>query len=318
MQRRHFLGQLTAVACLGTSRYGFAVDPASAPRIVDTHTHFYDPTRPQGVPWPPRESPLYRPVYPRDWTAVAAPLGVRETVVVEASAWLEDNQWILDLADRTPAILGLVGHLTPGDGDFAKHLKRLAAHRVFRGIRVGGNLPQNVEDPAFRAGIRRLADLGLELDVNGPARIHSAVARLAADVPTLRIVVNHVGGAGEPSRLTDAWRQGMAAMARQPNVYCKVSALLEQTEQASRQPGTAPRDVAYYRPVLDHCWNTFGADRLIYGSNWPVCEKGGSYADQFAIVREFFREKGPEATEKYFWRNAAAAYRWNERSRADG
>ena len=67
--------------------------------IIDTHTHFYDPTRPQGVPWPPKENQLlYRTVLPADAQALAAPVGVTGTVVVEASAWLEDNQWILDLA----------------------------------------------------------------------------------------------------------------------------------------------------------------------------------------------------------------------------
>ena len=77
--------------------------------------------------------------------------------------------------------------------------------------------------------------------------------------------------------------------------------------------GQAPRDTAYYLPILDHLWETFGPDRLIYGSNWPVSDKGAPYDVIFKIVDEYFRTKGNEACEKYFWKNSKAAYRWVER-----
>src|SRR5262249_34245920 len=88
--------------------------PASG-EIVDTHIHLYDPTRPQGVPWPPKnDALLYKTVLPEHYAKLVRPLGVTRTVVVEASAWLEDNQWILDLAKEHPMIAGFVGHLEPG------------------------------------------------------------------------------------------------------------------------------------------------------------------------------------------------------------
>lgn len=312
MQRRQFLSRMSiAAACtLAISRELQAAPPE---RIVDTHTHFYDPTRPQGVPWPGKDSSLYRPVYPTDWLEVAAPHGVRETVVVEASPWLEDNQWLLDLAKEHPCIVGIVGNLAPQEADFAKHLKRFAKDPIFRGIRVSGNVIELAGNAAFRRGIKLLSDMDLELDVNGPAKIQPAVAELAREFPDLRIVLNHVGSAGDPEHLSDEWRRGIAALGKCENVFCKVSALGEQTEASNKRWGDSPRDVAYYRPILDHCWNSFGPDRLIYGSNWPVCEKGGSYADQFAIVQAYFQEKGQEATEKYFWKNARRAYRWQPR-----
>lgn len=80
------------------------------------------------------------------------------------------------------------------------------------------------------------------------------------------------------------------------------------------QWGEAPRDTAYYAPILDHCWENFGEERVVYGSNWPVCEKGGSYANQFQIVREYFAAKGPAASERYFWKNAREVYRWPDRA----
>jgi predicted TIM-barrel fold metal-dependent hydrolase len=311
MDRRTFIQQTAAAAAgLAASPLHSAAGPPAS-RIVDTHTHFYDPSRTGGVPWPDKGSRLYRTVLPKDWLAVASPLGVRETVVVEASKWVGDNAWILDLAAREKCIVGFVGNLLPHEADFAKHLKRLAADPIFRGIRVSGAaFSDNVEKPEFRAGIALLADMGLSLDLNGPARQHPAAAKLAADYPALRIVIDHVGGAGDAAELSGEWRTGMAALGKQRNVFCKVSALQEQSRESRKEWGRAPRDAAHYAPILEHCWECFGEDRLIYGSNWPVAEKGGTYADQFRIVSEYFTAKGREVAEKYFWRNSLAAYRW--------
>ena len=85
--------------------------------IIDTHTHFYDPSRPQGVPWPEEDDEiLYRRALPEDYKALAVPEGVTGTIMVECSPWVEDNQWVLDLADADPFIVGLVGHLEPDGG----------------------------------------------------------------------------------------------------------------------------------------------------------------------------------------------------------
>lgn len=297
---------LTPGPALATST--LATSP-SATRIVDTHTHFYDPARPEGVPWPSKDSSLYRPVYPQEWLDVAAPHGVPETVAVEASTWLEDNQWVLDLAATNTCVVGFVGHLLPHQTDFTKHLKRFAENSIFRGIRVNGDdFLENSDKAEFQSGLRLLADMGLQLDINGSRALLPSAAALAANIPALRIVLNHVGSAGDAAHLTDEWRSGMKKLGQQKNVFCKVSALLEQTDESTKRPGFAPRDTDYYKPILNHCWDCFGEDRLIYGSNWPVCEKGGSYADQLQIVSEYFGEKGREASDKYFWKNALRAY----------
>lgn len=281
-----------------------------ASRIIDTHTHFYDPSRPQGVPWPAKGTQLYRTVLPADWLRVASPHGCRETVVVEASPWLEDNQWILDLADKETSIIGVVGHLDPGEA-FDGHLRRFARHRLFRGVRWSGGLLLNPsQHDAVLAGARLLAAHGLELDLNGPAKALPAIASLAAEVPDLRIVINHLGAPGDPKTLHPEWRPAVIAAARHQNVFMKVSALVEQVPGAQRN---APRETAYYQPILDHLWEHFGPERLIYGSNWPVSDKGGSYDTVIGIVSEYFSTKGTEASERYFWKNALAAYRWPDR-----
>ena len=93
--------------------------------IIDTHTHFYDPTRPQGIPWPPEDNELlYRTVLPEHHREVSGKEGVTGTVVVEASAWLEDNDWILELAADDPWIVGLVGHVDPNRESFASDIER--------------------------------------------------------------------------------------------------------------------------------------------------------------------------------------------------
>ena len=315
MNRRTFLQQATAAAASFAASPLHSAAVPTASRVVDTHTHFYDPTRKEGVPWPEKGSPLYRTVLPKDWLAVASPHGVHETVVVEASKWLEDNAWILELAAQEKSIIGFVGHLSPQEVDFAKHLKRFAANPIFRGIRVSGaEFFENVDKAEFRRGIALMADMGLQLDVNGSDSNHLPAARLAADVPALRIVIDHVGGVRVAADLSDEWRTGMATLGKRKNVFCKVSALMEQTRESAIQWGNAPRDTAFYAPVLDHCWESFGEDRLVYGSNWPVCEKGGTYAEQFRIVSEYFTAKGREACEKYFWKNSREAYRWIERA----
>ena len=306
MNRRHFLKTTAASAILPSA----ASAAPAASRIIDTHTHFYDPTRPQGVPWPGKGTPLYRKVMPADWLALAAPHGCKETVIVEASAWLEDNQWILDLAAQEKSIVGFVGHIDPGP-DFATHLKRFAANPIFRGIRWSGTMLTDDSKRDFMAsGAKNLADHGLELDLNGPATALPAAAKLAADVPDLRIVINHLGGSGDPAALKPGWKEAIRDVAKHPNVFMKVSALVEQVKG---EPGTAPRDTEYYLPILDHLWQSFGPDRLIYGSNWPASDRAAPYDIVFKIVREYFTSEGSEACEKYFWQNSRTAYRWIER-----
>lgn len=278
--------------------------------IIDTHTHFYDPSRPEGVPWPlPENELLYRTVLPAHFRAVAEPYGVTGTVVVEASAWLADNQWILDLAADDPTIVGFVGHIDPGRPEFGAELARFAPNPLFRGIRCGGPFFEDVAAGSFLDDMARLAERDLSLDVLIRAQHLDGMLAVARRVPNLRIVINHIlhmpidGEALDP-----AWVARYQRAAEPPNVHMKVSALMEQSR---RQP--APSALDFYRPALDALWHAFGPDRLIYGSNWPVLERAGSYGDALNIVHTYFAEKGDEASAKYFWRNAKAVYKWLER-----
>ncbi len=301
ISRRTFLAQaaLAAVPLYGE-------EPLA---IVDTHTHFYDPKRPQGVPWPaPAEKWLYRTVLPSDFRKLAEPLGIRGTVVVEASPWVEDNQWVLDLAEREPFILGVMGSLDPLSGDFAGNLGRFGKHLKFRGIRVSGQqFIERGKDAAYVDAMKRLAERGLALDLNGPSAYVGLVPALVRAVPGLRVIVNHVGGAGDPRELTQEWRDGIRAAGENEAVFCKVSAL---AEQAKCEHGKAPVDTDYYRPILDAVWTAFGERRVVFGSNWPVSDRGTTLDKVVGIVRPYFAEKGAAALRRYFVENARAAYRY--------
>ena len=152
--------------------------------------------------------------------------------------------------------------------------------------------------------LKLMADRDQTLDVLMANFTLEDVDRIAQRIPTLKILVNHVAGAvidGKP--LDPAWAQSLAQAARNPNVYCKVSGLFQQSR---RQP--SPTDLEFYKPVLDELWKVFGEDRLIYGSNWPVTLRGGSYASYKAVVFEFLEPKGQTAMEKVLASNAYQFY----------
>ncbi len=281
--------------------------------LIDTHSHFYDPTRAQGVPWPPRdEQQLYRPVLPQDYRALASPQPVTGTVVVEASPWLEDNQWVLDLAARESFIVGFVGHLPVGSKRFGGHLKRFAANKLFRGIRIRDRKLEGLLDaPACVSDLKLLADHDLSLDLVGGGEIFPFAGRLAQEVPGLRIIIDHLAGVVVDGKEPPAdWVQQMRALARRPRIYCKLSGLVEGT---GRSDGSAPRDVEFYRPVLDTLREMFGPERLLYASNWPVSERFAPLATVQGIVADYFRSHGRRAEEHIFALSAKAAYRWVRR-----
>lgn len=279
--------------------------PAAA-GILDTHTHFYDPTRLEGVPWPPtNDTLLYRPVLPAEYETIARPLGIGSTLVVEASSWEKDNRWILDLATRAPFLIGLIGHLKPGRPGFAELLARDAADGRFRGIRIGTwDGPTRLEDSEFMRDCRLLAERGLTVDVLiGPDQLMT-IERFAERLPDLRIVIDHCSNVRIDGRAPAAdWQKAIAAVARHPRVFMKFSGYVEGT---GRTDGSAPREVEYYRPTFDVLWNAFGADRLVFGSNWPVSARFASLATVVSIARDYLESRG--AAEKCFRRNAHNAY----------
>ena len=309
MNRRDFLLS-SAAAALATRSLACAATRSAPIPAIDTHTHFYDPTRGQGVPWPPKnDDVLFKPHLPGDFRGVTAHLNVVGTVVVEASEWVGDNDWIFNLAKTNPEIVGFVGHLVPSKPEFAENLRRLAADPLFRGLRLRASYLANLTDPAVAADLKRVADLDLAIDTVGNASILAPTLALSRQLPGLRIVIDHV-----PFQQWDAnpaaMRPAFAELALRPNVFAKISNVVRRVD------GKTIDDPAHYRPALDELFNLFGPDRIVYGSNWPVSNRAGSYPTVHRVVADYFATKDRTTAEKYFWRNSHVAYRWLRRGAA--
>lgn len=316
--RRSFCKQTVATTLLAATAQVVAGEKKETEETIDCHTHFYDPTRKEGVPWPHKKSSLYRTVLPQHLRAIKKPRAITGTVVVEASKWVEDNQWLLGIAKDDPFIVGVVGNLKPGTEGFKKHLIRFAANPLYRGIRISQNLirKQQQGSTTWRKDISLLIEKDLSLDVNGGSTMAMTVAELAKKNPELRIVINHISNVTIDGQQPPAdWAKGMRAAAKNKNVFCKVSALVEgaMRSDAVKKKGKAPNDLQFYKPTLDVVWDAFGDDRLIYGSNWPVCERAESYATLQQLVIDYVTPKGKETLQKFFAGNAKRVYKWIDR-----
>jgi L-fuconolactonase len=232
--------------------------------------------------------------------------GVTATVIVEASDRVEDNQWILDLVAHNPQhYVGVVGNLPVGTPEFAKHLERFAKDKRYVGIRLR-SFPEGVSgfNDAVWRDLKLLSDKGLTLDVLMSNYDLDDIVLIAKRLPKLKILINHLTGLiinGVPAE--EAWTKKVQAAANYPNVYCKVSGIFQ---RSNRSP--APKKVSYYAPIFEVVYEAFGEDRIIYGSNWPVTDRGGEYGEQLSIIHEYFSAKGKRVTEKLFWMNAVKFY----------
>jgi predicted TIM-barrel fold metal-dependent hydrolase len=306
VNRRNFLRAAAGAAFAAAGR----AQPAPIP-IIDTHIHLFDPSRPQGVPWPPKDGAVpYQTTLPARFRQ-----GVVGAIEVECSPWLEDNQWVLDVAEKDPIMVGTVGNLEPGHAGFSRNLERFHRNRLFRGIRYGylwgRDFRAGIAKSDGIAGLKLLAEADLVLDTVGPhVEFLEAVVRVTDAVPNLRIVIDHLPRLARPEQPQQgaAYDAAMRELGQRSQVYVKVSEVLNRVE------GRVPHELSFYRPKLDELWQTFGEDRLLYGSDWPNSVPLGTYEQVFGIVHEYFTAKGREAAEKYFWKNSVAAYKWVRRA----
>jgi len=311
------LSRREAIAVSLSSLVGLRTAPLVADKsgaeldIIDCHTHFYDPTRPEGIPWPSKGSPLYRTVLPKHLRELRHFRRVTGTVIVEASDRLEDNAWLLRLAKDDPFVVGIVGRVDPASPGFTEHLKRFAADPLFRGVRISTSLLRTLLDKDEFADLELFADHDLAVDVNGGPETPAELARLAKRVPDLRLVLNHIGNVKITSEPPPSdWADGIRAAAKHTNVSCKISALCWAAAQGGMK---APQDLEFYRSYLDVVWNAFGDDRVIYGSDWPASESAADYATQQRIVMEYAFDKGDGVARKFCSFNAKRTYKWVER-----
>jgi len=286
------------------------VAPAARIPVLDAHIHLFEVERTGGVPWPPAsDGILYRSATTTRLRSLARGTGLAGAIAVECSPLPEDNEWLLETASRDPLIVGVVANLEPGAPGFGNRIEGLAAHPLLVGIRSGNlwgrDFSRMISDYKALADLKDLAHRGLTLDVANPdTPLLEGVARLSKGIPELRIVIDHLPGFDPPSADAPAasHRALLAELASRPSVYVKVSAVLR------RRAGAPEEDPSEYAPRLSDFWDLFGADRLLYASDWPNSDHRGPYGSVFSVVNAYLEGRCVEDREKFFHGNARAAY----------
>jgi predicted TIM-barrel fold metal-dependent hydrolase len=280
--------------------------------ILDTHIHLYQVTRPGGVVWPEaKQKPIYRDVLPAEYETLAKQNGIVGAGIVEASPVVEDNFKVLDMTKGNDFFKFLVAQLELGSPNFSADLNRLAADPRVVGIRGFLWSPKLTLDAKQVTSLKELEAKGMTLDIisRGTLNPKDKVEALANEVPKLRIIIDHMGGA-KGQTPDPAWIEAMQKLAKRPNIYIKFSSFFDMFNPAANEdnPWKAPTDLASYKPHFDVLMKAFGEDRLIWGSNWPVVDMGGSLASEIEIAEQYLKEFGPEVRDKVMYKNAQSFY----------
>jgi L-fuconolactonase len=248
--------------------------------IVDSHQHFWRLDA-NDCTWPPPElTAIHRNFEPRDLLRVATSLHVTSTVLVQSQPSERDTQWLLSLAERTPLVAAVVGWVDLLASDAPARIATLAAHPKMRGLRpMLQSLPLDwILNPALAPAIEAMIQERLRFDALVLPRHLPALHNFARRYPELPIVIDH--GAKPPIKdgALDPWREGISALASLPQVYCKLSGLVTEASTDWR-----PRDL---QPYVDHLLASFGPERLMWGSDWPVLNLACDYSQWLQVARE--------------------------------
>jgi L-fuconolactonase len=293
-----------------------AAVPSSVP-IIDTHIHLFDSNRPQGAPYrgPKTERYYTQGAFPEVYRKLVARYHVLGAIEVEASAWTEDNLWVLETSRPSDIMVGTIGNMQPDAPDFAAMIERYAKDPLFRGIRYGNlwgyDLAAKGETVSFLDGVRVLAQADLVLDSANPKLdLLQALVRLSDAVPSLRIVIDHLPHYDPAPAEQVAYRAVLREIGERPQIFVKLSEVIHPID------GVVSTDLKVHLDRLDLLYGTFGEDRVLFGSDWPNILQDTALDNAFAIMRAYFADKSRLQQEKYFWRNSLSAYKWQPRSAA--
>jgi L-fuconolactonase len=283
--------------------------------IVDTHVHLFQVDRPGGVKWPPMEnSYLYKNSLPAGYEAVARPLGVLASGIIEASPDNSDNQWVLAQLAGNDFFPFFAAQLDIGAPDFVANLDEVARDKRVVGIRGFLWSPVLTVDDNQVAHLKELARRGMTLDIISRYSLNpkAQVDQLARAVPDLRIIIDHLAGAKNATP-DPGWVADIQMLAKNKNIYIKFSSFFDMfnpdpTGDESK-PWTSPTDVNQYKAHFDVLLDAFGPDRLIWGSNYPVVAMGGTMKEEIDLAERYLATKGKEVRDKVMFRNAIYFYR---------
>jgi len=309
--RRDFLSRAAGTLAAAALPWPAGAQTSAIP-IIDTHIHLYDPDRPQGAPYAGPPGVPRIAAYPDRYRRLAVPLGVVGAIKIEASPWIEDNLWVLEVAQKDPIIVGVVGNLEPDKPEFAEYLERYHKNPLFRGIRYGNlwgrDITKQSTNPDFIGGLKRLADADLVLDTANPrVPLLEAMIRISDGVPRLRIVLDHLPALDPAEADRGAYDAALRELGKRPQIFVKLSAIIH------RVNGQVSTELGVYRARLDRLLEVFGEDRILFGSDWPNSDGVAPVDTVFAIAKEYFLTQPRPVAEKYFWKNSVAAYKWVRR-----
>lgn len=271
--------------------------------VVDSHQHFWD-IRKLRYDWMGAgASPLKRNFLPRDLKPLVEEAGVDRTVIVQAHQSLDETEWILGLARRHAFIAGTVCWVDLTARDLSKTLDRLQKDRHFNGVR---HIWHDEADDAWAIrpkvvnGLRELAARGIAFDLLTFPQHLKYVLDLYEKVPDLKGVVDHISKPAIAKFQLEPWARDIAAVAQIPGVFCKVSGMVTEARRLW--------SASDLKPYVAHVVEAFGYERLMFGSDWPVCTLAGTYKQVIDAARAALGRLPSSAQRSVFGANAIRFY----------
>jgi L-fuconolactonase len=267
---------------------------------IDAHQHFWSYT-PEEYGWiGPDMAILKKDHLPADLSPLLESVGLDGTVAVQARQTLEETEWLLELADRYPFVKGVVGWLDLRSPEMRGQLERFCAHPKFRAVR---HVVQDEPDDQFMLredfihGLGMLAEFDLTYDILIFARHLPVACELVEKFPDQRFVLDHIAKPSIKDGELTPWDAHIRRLAAFPNVCCKVSGMVTEADWHQWQPSD-------FRPYLNAVFEAFGPQRVMFGSDWPVCTLAGTYADVVQIVSDYV-QRFSEQEQAHVWGETA-------------
>jgi L-fuconolactonase len=277
--------------------------------MIDAHHHLWDPSR-REYPWMAGEAlaPLCRPYGVDDLRRETAAAGVERTVLVQTVGSVEETEEFLATAAASDGLVaGVVGWVDLTAPDVADEILRL---RTGPGGELLVGIRHQVQDetdsawlsrPDVRHGIRAVGQAGLAFDLLVLIPQRPAARKLAGDLAGVRFVLDHAGKPPIVSGAVEPWASEIKALSEAPNVTCKLSGLVT---EAAWTDWDAPR----IAPYAEHVLACFGPERVMFGSDWPVCELAASYGEVVELARRLTSGLTESEREQVFSTTAQTAY----------
>ena len=271
--------------------------------MLDAHQHFWAVGRGDYGWMSPDLAALYRDFGPEDLAPAMAAAGITRTILVQAAETEAETDYLLAIAARTPFVAGVVGWIDMLSPGFAERLSHYQAQPHWVGLRpmLQDHPPSLILDPRFGGALREVARRQVPFDILTHPRHLPALLQLLHAVPDLLGIVDHLS---KPDMLADepgAWAADLQALAAHPRLLCKVSGMVNE----AGPDWSADR----IRPYLRHAAACFGADRLVFGTDWPVCTLVATHEAVVATARALLGELfGADDLAKIFERNGCRFY----------